>query len=211
MPPKWIEDLWAGETNIDETRHAYELLQRDSARAVVRLAALANSGSLMSMVYLGHAYATGKAPTVDQAEAEYWFRRASDGGSLLGLYFLGKLQFSQNRYSEAQKAFEVSANGGNPLAMATLGRMYLNGVGLPKDVHAAKKLLTSAAGQGHLIAKSDLSLSFLRGDFGNFSRLKGMWLRLTVILDALRIAIFASQKGKRLLTKDELMSEILGY
>src|SRR5262245_30721623 len=94
-------DHYALERNMPALMHALNTFERAPACAVHPLTYLAESGSPVGMIFLGHVYRNGMGVTKDLAQAETWYRRAADIGSVMALFELGSLYLQQTRYSEA--------------------------------------------------------------------------------------------------------------
>jgi len=177
------EDYWANERyaeHAEELERLYELLKRDPGQAIVGLAALADRGSLVSMLYLAQAYMGDFLPK-DLVKAKYWYSRASEIGSPGASHMLGQVCRHLGEQEEAFAAYSRSAGKGFMPSLFRLGKMYQHGVGTKKDMKKCQKLLTEAASRGHLLAKRDLAILHLRGAFGLKSIPKG----LTILSDFL--------------------------
>jgi hypothetical protein len=174
------------------------MLQSDSANALIELKALAESGSIMSMVYLGDAYKLGKGTKIDLSRAEEWYRRAADKGSLLGSYSLGRLYFRLKRYVEAKNAFSVAAARDYIPAVHFLGRMYASGKGVEKDSVKAEQLLERASKNGSVLAKGVLAYLLTHGHLSPLRFLRGMWLYLGMWVDLFIVVCTEGRTSDRL-------------
>jgi TPR repeat protein len=151
----------------------------------------------MSMIYLADAYRLGIGTTVDLRQAEDWYRRAANSGSLLGTYELGRFCLEMTRYMEAVKAFSAGAARNYSPSMRMLGIMYMEGNGVEKDVPRARALFESAAALGNVFAKRKLAVLLMHGDFGALATLKGGWLFVSALKDAVVVA-WTDPSGDRL-------------
>lgn len=76
----------------------------------------------------------------------------------------GANAFATGDYVTAQNEWASLAEEGNVEAQASLGEMYLSGIGVPQDSAKAIKLLRSAAIQGHPVAQFNLGVMYGAGD-----------------------------------------------
>ena len=113
--------------------------------------------------HLGRAYRDGLGLLPDDEKAEKWFRRSADTGNVHTLYVLGKLLQEQGRLSEAVSWYEHACKSDSQYAQYSLGKMYLLGNGVPKDVSRAIQLLRSSANQGNQYAQYVLGKLCLQG------------------------------------------------
>ena len=155
------------EPDFERVSKAYELLQRQPGPAVItELIALAERGSLMSMIYLGWIYKRGLGAEIDPAQSEYWYSRAIAGGSTLAIYHLGHLYLDSLDYVKAADVFEKGASINYPPAMFCLGCMYLEGQGVSRDFEKARLLFKRAADQKNVFDKRKLAAMYLTGKYG---------------------------------------------
>jgi uncharacterized protein len=169
-------DHYAREPNMPALKRALEIYDSEPADAVPKLRYLAESGSPMGMIFFGHAYRAGTGVAKDLTEAEKWYRRAADRGSVLGLYELGKLYLEQTRYAEAKDAFRFASAAGYSPATYYLGRMYWFGFGVEKDVGRAKTLWEDAAANGHVFAARHLASLLIQTHVSTAELVRGIFL-----------------------------------
>lgn len=81
---------------------------------------------------------------------------------LLGIC-TGKLLLSQKRTEEAVSWLSKAADHGNQFARYRLGKIYLTGDAVPKDVQKALEYLTVSARQGNQFAQYTLGKLYLLG------------------------------------------------
>lgn len=79
-------------------------------------------------------------------------------------YALGKSAYSKGNFETALKAFKNSADRGYAQAQNDLGRMYNEGVGVPKNAVEAARLFRLAADQGYVAAQVNLGASYVQGN-----------------------------------------------
>ena len=87
--------------------------------------------------------------------------RLANGGQLsacaeVGFLCLNGYGYFKKDYQEAFKYLSVAAEKNQPMAMAWLGDMYLNGYGVEKDTRLAEKWLKLSAYYGHPYAIKQL-------------------------------------------------------
>ena len=131
---------WSKEPDLEHLREAQGLLASNPEQALVELKALADRGSIMSMLYIADSYKRGTISKIDLAQAEHWYRRAMNAGSLLGSYELGRLYYQMKNYPNAEEAFRVGERKDYPPSLHALGLMHLKGFGFEKDVSKARDL-----------------------------------------------------------------------
>ena len=160
---------WTREPDLELLRRAHGLLESDSKQALMDLKALADRGSLMSMLYIANAYSKGKGTAVDMQQAESWYRRAMNAGSVLGSYELGRIHYERKDYSKAEESFNVGAGQNYAPSLHMLGLMFLSGAGVKKDLSKAKQLLENATALGHVFAKRNLGSLLMAGSYAYVS------------------------------------------
>ena len=81
-------------------------------------------------------------------------------------YLLGKEAYDRGDYQTALREWKDKAEEGHPTSQWGLGRLYLEGRGVPKDVKTATNWLTLSAKSGEVFAQSDLAFMYRSGDSG---------------------------------------------
>ena len=173
---------WTSEPDLDRLRRARAMLATKPGPAIIELSALAGRGSIMSMVYLGEVYANGEIAQLDLEEAEKWYRRAADSGSVRAQYYLGRLYGRLNRFQEAERALRCASDFDFHPALHSLGLMYLFWTGVPKDVARSKQLLARASSLGNVPARGALAWILMKHCRGTVAKLKGGWLYISAFL-----------------------------
>ena len=189
---------WSKEPDLARVHRAHRLLKTEPARGLIEVWALANNGSVMSMIYMAEACSLGNGTKIDLPEAEKWYRRAANTGSLLAYYSLGRLYFKLQRYDEAREAFSAAAAKDYTPAVHFLGRMYASGKGGEKDLVKAQQLLEHASKNGSVLAKGVLAYLFTHGHLGPRKWLRGMWLYLGVWVDLFVVVATEGRTSDRL-------------
>lgn len=132
--------------------------RNDYATAVKLWQAPAAAGDADAQFNLGMAYKNGLGVPADLARAEDLFRKSATQGHVDAGDQYGLLLFQTNRRREALPWLETAAEHGEERAQYVLGTAHYNGDFVPKDWIMAYALMSSAAGQGLLQAKSSLAM-----------------------------------------------------
>lgn len=151
----------------------------------------------MSMIHIGSAYKRGTGIPTDLDAAEMWFRRAADAGLLYAHYALGRLYFDQKRHDDAREAFEFGVARKHVAALHFLGRMYISGKGVPKDIEKGLQLLKRASDGGNIFAKAALGHFFIRGDLVPRQLLRGLRLLLEANISFIKVALTEGPTSER--------------
>ena len=120
-------------------------------------------GSAAAAYQLGRIWRDGLGVPSNDEKAEEWFRCAAGAGHNSAQYALAKLLHQQGRIGEAVPWYERAADGGNQFACYQLGKLYLVGAGVPKDVSRAVEYFTDAAEQDNPQAQYILGKLYLLG------------------------------------------------
>jgi TPR repeat protein len=178
------------EPRFDSNRllvEAYATLETDPKRALVQLRSLADSGSAMSMLYLGSAYRDGNGTSVDLREAEQWFLRARAAGLVRAGYNLGRLYLDEKCFVVAREAFEIAASEGFVPAAHYLGKIYYLGWGVEKNAEKGKELLIQAADWGCVFAKGMLAYDLIHNGKSLLATAKGVLIKCSCYIDLFKI------------------------
>ena len=146
-----------------EVLEEYENPESEKAEQVRVLEQLWQRGFSLATYQLGKCWRDGQGVLPDDERAELWFRRAADAGYDFAQYALGKLLQSQNRMDEAVSWYEKAAAQENTCAAYRLGKLYLEGKDVPKDVRKAVAYLTDSAEHGNQYAQYALGKLYLTG------------------------------------------------
>lgn len=146
-----------------EVLEEYENPESEKAEQVRVLEQLWQRGFSLAAYQLGKCWRDGRGVLPDDERAELWFRRAADVGYDFAQYALGKLLQSQNRMDEAVSWYEKAAAQENTCAAYRLGKLYLEGKDVPKDVRKAVAYLTDSAEHGNQYAQYALGKLYLTG------------------------------------------------
>jgi TPR repeat protein len=165
---------WTREPDKEALNHAFNLLSSDPEEALVELKALADRGSIASMLYIAHTYRKLKG---DLLQSNEWFRRAMNAGSLLGSYELARNYREANNHSDALEVLRVGESDGYAPSIHQLGVMYWKGLGVDKDTDKARKLFERASALGHVYAKRNLGILLLTSQPREVFRGLRLWMR----------------------------------
>lgn len=198
MPIANLDEHARPEPDLRRFDRAYKLLEAGQEEGLLELRQLADDGSVLSMVHLGDAYRFGKVAKADFAEAEKYYRKAADHGSLLAHYFLGWLFLKQNRLEEAMRYLNLASGKGYGPATNFLGLIYITGRGVGKDVTRGESLLRRAIQQGSIAAQLGLSTSMITNSPTLRRRMIGITLRITAIIRSLAVFVKEGPRSDRL-------------
>jgi TPR repeat protein len=124
----------------------------------------AQAGDPAAEVAVGKMYESGKGIARDYAQAETWYAKAADQGSLDGALALGELYFKGHGvgrdFTEAEKYIEGPAEQGIAEAQYYMGWFYSHGQGVRfQDFNKAAEWMLRAANQNNARAQMEM------GDF----------------------------------------------
>jgi TPR repeat protein len=180
-----MEGVFRNEPDITALRAAHELLKTNAVEAVRQLQALAERGSVMSMVYLGYAFENGIGTGVSIDEAERWFERAKSRGSVDGAFHLGTSYLNRNAIEKAEQVFSSELLSGYGPALHRLARIYLRRPGR-NNFDRGLLLLREASSKGSLNADRKLAVLMMRGRLGLGKVVAGYVLFFTTVANAIR-------------------------
>ena len=149
--------------NAKEVLEEYENPESEKAEQVRVLEQLWQRGFSLAAYQLGKCWRDGRGVLPDDEQSELWFRRVADAGYDFSQYAFGKLLESQKRMGEAVSWYEKAAAQSNSWAAYRLGKLYLDGKDVPKDVPKAVEYLTASAEQGNQYAQYALGKLYLTG------------------------------------------------
>ncbi|MCI4643962.1 MAG: peptidoglycan-binding protein [Hyphomonadaceae bacterium] len=95
--------------------------------------------------------------------------RAATEGDRIAQYELGVQYLSDSRYAEAANMISLSAEQGLPVAQYRLSKLHEKGLGLPRDLAAARQWTERAAAGGNVAAMHDLAVYYADGEGGTQS------------------------------------------
>lgn len=157
------QEQWEIYRNAGEVLSRWDSTEAEKAEQVQMLERLWEGGFPAAAHQLGKCWRDGLGVFPDDEQAELWFRRGAEAGYDFSQYALGRLLETQKRTEEAVAWYEKAAAQGNPAAACRLGKLYLQGEQVPKDVTKALEYLTASAGQGSPFAQYILGKLYLMG------------------------------------------------
>ncbi|HLN09783.1 MAG TPA: tetratricopeptide repeat protein [Xanthobacteraceae bacterium] len=188
------------QSSVEAFRSGAEAWQNgEKAKAVTSLQYAAEHGHPLAQWQLGRMYAAGDGVPRSDLRAFEYFSRIANGhaddnpgspeGRLvanafvaLGQYYLDGIPDSQVRPdpSRARELFSYAASYfGDPDAQYHLARLYLDGIGLPRDPRLAARWLGLAANKRQYQAQAVLGQMLFKGDSVPRQGALGlMWLTL---------------------------------
>jgi len=198
MRRRWPQRQFDEEPDPIRLYDARRKLENDPERAVQELAFLASRGSIMSMIYLGEAFARGTGGEIDQEKAESWYKKAAASGSPIALHLLGRLYLKSDRAQEAVEAFKHAAEKDYAPSLYLLGRMYFWGRGVQRDSRCGAKMFRCAMKLGNLPAKGAMAKFLMSGEEGRLGVLRGVWLSISVRMETLFVLVTEGTGSERL-------------
>ncbi|MFZ0721355.1 MAG: tetratricopeptide repeat protein [Xanthobacteraceae bacterium] len=158
--------LWEQEADQERILHADGLQETDPAQSFNEYLALAEQGSVWSMVPVGIDFETGRGVPQNLQQAEAWYRRAYERGSDYGLLELGRLYRQSKRFAEAEAVLRTGVERGLAPAMLPLAWCYLMSAHWRQKREETLTLLERASSAGDLSARRFLGTAMARGWFG---------------------------------------------
>ena len=157
------QELWEIYRNAREVLSRWDSTETEKAKQVQALEQLWEDGFPEAAHQMGKCWRDGLGVFPDDEKAELWFRRGAEAGYDFSQYALGRLLETQKRMEEAVAWYEKAVAQGNPAAAYRLGKLYLQGELVSKDVPKALEYLTASAGQGSPFAQYILGKLYLMG------------------------------------------------
>lgn len=156
--------------------------------AFERCRTYAQEGSVSCKNLLAWMYQNGIGVSPDLDRARELFVSTANTGSLVGKFYLGKLESVGGRYEEALRWFEQAAQEDYAPAIYRLGRAHKLGRGVPVDRTKARSLFERASRLGHLFARREVALDMIKGSYGFAQIPKGLIEFASTVWTGARIA-----------------------
>ncbi|MGH1356945.1 MAG: SEL1-like repeat protein [Thalassovita sp.] len=137
---------------------------QNHARAVELLERAANGGHMAAQNRLAQHFYNGLGVSQDQQVALEWFAKAAASGQAQFQADYAVALQAEGRAEEAAEQYRLAADQGHQDAQVSLGVLYLNGDGVPKDTERAAALFEAPAQAGLARAQNNLGLLYVRGD-----------------------------------------------
>jgi uncharacterized protein len=140
-----------------------------------------DAGLYAASTFIGYMHQHGLGRVVDENKALEAYRDGAAHGVAPSQLYLAQLLYYRREYAEAAELYRTLAENGNVSAKYWLYVIYRDGLGVAQDREKSRELLERAAASGHLYAMRDLSKRYLRGEYGAFAILRGVWMALQCI------------------------------
>jgi TPR repeat protein len=118
---------------------------------------LASVGEEKALLYLGWMYEQGLGCSVDEKQADVYYKKLCDMGDDSACYHSASLKFRHNDIPGALALFERAAESGHPSAAYWASAIYSGEGGYIQDSERATYYLEIAANLGHAFAKRDIA------------------------------------------------------
>jgi TPR repeat protein len=112
----------------------------------------ASNNDLDSIVALGNLYKNGTGVAQDSNKAVEFYRKAAEKNYAAGQHGLATM-LQATDFAGSLRLFTAAAQSGHAPSQVTLGFLFENGSGVPKDLGTALKYYVSAANQGDATAQ----------------------------------------------------------
>jgi hypothetical protein len=167
---------------VDEHAAYRALKARNYNLAKQSFSELAAAGSAKAWTNLGWMYQHAAGVEKNVREAESCYEKAILLGDVAANFYLARLLVEQRDYDRAFTYFSTAANAGHLPSVYWLGRSYLAGRGVARDVAKAEHYLKDAMARGHLYARRDYHRYRVKGVLGGgrFSD-RACWLWALVV------------------------------
>lgn len=147
---------------------------KDLNEAVKWYRRAATQGQLDAELELGDIYLGGRGLATDYRSSAKWYRKAAAQHSAIAINALGYIHeqggFGVARDTRAAvKRYRQAAAMGDAKGQMNLGRMYMNGMGIPKDLIEAYKWIYLATKTGDGMGRHYLSALDGTHNYGDFT------------------------------------------
>lgn len=152
----------------------------------------------------------------DVASAINILRKGADGGHAASQALLADILDQSDYNEEAVAYYRKAAAQGNADAEFGLGRMYLTGEGVKRDVAEARTWILRAAERSHVLATAVIAQAYMKGELGiadneRQSETAYKWIRRAADqghLPSLEYLAVGYRKGVNGLSMDAMQAEI---
>lgn len=131
----------------------------------------------------------GKGVTRDLGRARRLFIGLAEKGGVESMYYLGTIAEMEGNAEQALTRYAEAASRDYLLAIYSLGRLYIEGPGVPADLAKGRHHLERAIERGHVFAMRKLAGLMLRGRFGFALLGRGAVLFLRSVIQAVRLLL----------------------
>jgi TPR repeat protein len=129
---------------------------RERRVADSRWVTYASKGTTEDFYYLGIMFESGIGVEQSAKQARLWYLKAAERGYVDAMVPLARM-VADSSPAESVRWFERAADHNAPEAQFALGKAFLNGVGVSKDIARACSWFAQAARTGHAGAKFELT------------------------------------------------------
>lgn len=177
------DELLQREPDLKSLQEAHKRLSTALPGAVADLEKLAANGSIMALLYLGNVYQT---KLLDRERAREMYQAAYDQKALNAIFHLGGLYYSEGEFGKAVEIFSSGSLVNDSVSMFWLAMSHLKLKSANSDeIHS---LLMNSAALGHIRARNQLGILYLKGRYG-FERIpRGLLMYLTSIAQGFSVA-----------------------
>ena len=159
--------LFEADADPVRLRELAALWQKSPDEAFPRFLALAEAGSVWSMIRVAHGYSKGHGVARDEEAAERWCTAAFfEGGSDYGLIYGAKLARRRGDVSKARRLLEAGAERGPLQAKVDLADLILDGPKAREGRDRARSLYEAAIAGDCLPARAAMAKAMALGRFG---------------------------------------------
>lgn len=176
-----IDREWSDEPFPQELFDAIKLQEHSPLEAISVFKELSEHGSILSLLYLGDAYANGRGVESDVEIGLDYYERAGNFGSIEARHRIAYRKWCQDKHNETINILEDLSDLGFSPASYFMGLFYMSGNYINKDVTRSMEYFKSAERKGHLLAQRIVSIRLRSGEFGFFGRIMG-YLKLVKLL-----------------------------
>ena len=161
------EAMWDADDNPEALSEAMASRLSNPSLAFGSLLDLAEGGSVIAMNEIGESYYWGRLGVPeDELEAERWYKKAFEAGSLRALLNYGKLLMWRGEYGTAESVFSKGADDDWAPALYWLSITRLHQSRTRKILSEVRPLLERAMVRGHPAAKWRLGRDMAQGRHG---------------------------------------------
>jgi uncharacterized protein len=164
-----MADVNRFERDLEKAARRYS--EGDFKSAYEQYLKLAKEGNGESQVFVGWMLEQGIGANRNSDSAKDWFKRAANLGSLQGAFYYALHLIKHGEYEEAFTWITKAASKGDVPSIFRLGHMYVHGRGTNINIEKGLYYLESAAKQGHIYAKRELTVLDMKGHRGLIKKL----------------------------------------
>jgi TPR repeat protein len=140
----------------------------DPKQAFIHFEKAANMGDILEMETLkgsyglANCYMEGTGVEKSQAKAIHWYKQGANAGFALSEYSLGRIYHSQEKFSDAFRYFELSANQAYDESQSFLADCYERGVGVQPSNQKSMFWNKEAANNGNMVGMANYAVNLMQ-------------------------------------------------